>query len=43
MLNNSDTLGDMLMVFDIHVYQVKTVCGVPEWLFFPAGFLSYIP
>ena len=31
-LNNSYTLWDILLIFGIHIYQVKTVCLVQEWL-----------
>ena len=31
------------MIFDIHIYQVKTVCHVHEWLLPLAVLLSYLP
>ena len=32
----------ILIIFGRHVYQVKTVCRVNEWLLSLAGLLSYI-
>ena len=42
-LNNSYTLQDILMIFSRHVYQVKKVCRVQEWLLLLSGLLSYLP
>ena len=39
-LKNSYTLGDILMIFSIHVYHVKMVCHMQEWLLSLAGLLS---
>ena len=37
------TLGDILMIFGIHVYQVMTVCHVHEWLLWNlAGLLTHL-
>ena len=41
MLNNSYTLGDILMIFGIHVYQVKMVCHMQEGLLPIICLLSY--
>ena len=42
-LNNFNTLWDILIIFGRHLYQIKTVCHMQEWLLSPACLLSYLP
>ena len=42
-LSSSHTLCDILMIFGIHVYHVKTGCHMQKWLFSLAAHLSYLP
>ena len=40
MLNYFNVLGDILIIFGRHVYQIKTVCHMQEWLLPFVGLLS---
>ena len=42
-LNNSYTLWDILIIFGIHICQVKKMCCMQNWLLPIAELLSYIP
>ena len=42
-LNNSCTFWDMLMIFGVHVYQVKTVCHMQERSHPFVVLLNYLP
>ena len=43
MLSNSLTIRDILMMFGIHICQVKRVCHMQKWLLPLAALLSYFP